>query len=68
VQLLKSAWEELADKFGTARLSKLTLALNPFRKITLDNGESKMIYYSEKFEFAAMHRLWNDSFSDERKE
>jgi 6-pyruvoyltetrahydropterin/6-carboxytetrahydropterin synthase len=66
VQLLTSAWEELADKFGTARLSKLTLALNPFRKITLDNKEDKMIYYSEKFEFAAMHRLWNDSFSDGR--
>jgi 6-pyruvoyltetrahydropterin/6-carboxytetrahydropterin synthase len=27
-----------------------------------------MIYYSEKFEFAAMHRLWNDSFSDERNQ
>ncbi|MHC4388755.1 MAG: hypothetical protein ACYSX1_09120 [Planctomycetota bacterium] len=51
VQLLESAWEELADRFGTAKLSKLTLALNPFRKITLDNGGSKMIYYSEKFEW-----------------
>jgi 6-pyruvoyltetrahydropterin/6-carboxytetrahydropterin synthase len=68
VHLLTSAWEELADKFGTARLSRLTLALNPFRKITLDNGESKMIYYSETFEFAAMHRLWNDFFSDERNQ
>ncbi|HUT29805.1 MAG TPA: 6-carboxytetrahydropterin synthase [Sedimentisphaerales bacterium] len=68
VQLLESAWEELADKFGTSRLSKLTLALNPFRKITLDNGNNKMIYFSEKFEFAAMHRLWNESFSDERNQ
>jgi 6-pyruvoyltetrahydropterin/6-carboxytetrahydropterin synthase len=66
VQLLESAWEELADKFGTSSLSRLTLALNPCRRISLDNGESKMICYSEKFEFAAMHRLWNDSFSDER--
>ena len=25
-----------------------------------------MIYFSEKFEFAAMHKLWNDDFSPER--
>jgi len=25
-----------------------------------------MMYFSEKFEFAAMHRLWNDEFSDKR--
>ena len=25
-----------------------------------------MIYFSEKFEFAAMHKLWNDDFSEER--
>ena len=25
-----------------------------------------MIYFSEKFEFAATHKLWNDAFSDER--
>ena len=24
-----------------------------------------MFYFSEKFEFAATHKLWNDSFSDE---
>jgi 6-pyruvoyltetrahydropterin/6-carboxytetrahydropterin synthase len=66
VHLLKSAWEELADKFGTARLSKLTLALNPFRKIALDDGEGKMVYFGEKFEFAAMHKLWNEDLSEER--
>ena len=25
-----------------------------------------MVYFSEKFEFAAMHTLWNDKFSDQR--
>jgi len=25
-----------------------------------------MLYFSEKFEFAATHRLWNDDFSQER--
>jgi 6-pyruvoyltetrahydropterin/6-carboxytetrahydropterin synthase len=65
-KLLKSAWGQLANKFRTARLSKLSLALNPFRKLTVENEDCKMIYFSEKFEFAAMHRLWNEDFSDER--
>ena len=25
-----------------------------------------MFYFSEKFEFAAMHRLWNDKFSEQQ--
>jgi len=69
-ELLKSAWEQLAALFGAAKLTKLTLALNPFRKVAIDAGptpqDSKMIYFSEKFEFAATHRLWNDDFSTER--
>jgi 6-pyruvoyltetrahydropterin/6-carboxytetrahydropterin synthase len=68
--ILKSAWEQLADKFGTARLSELSLKLNPFRKVTVDREETlkdcKMIYFSEKFEFAATHKLWNDDFSQQR--
>jgi len=68
--LLKSAREKLADKFSKVVLSELSLNLNPFRKLTLDCSataeDSRMIYFSEKFEFAAMHRLWNDEFSDER--
>ncbi|HUW18031.1 MAG TPA: 6-carboxytetrahydropterin synthase [Sedimentisphaerales bacterium] len=66
VELLKSGWGQLADKFGTAGLSRLSLALNPFSKIAIDGEDCKMIYYSEKFEFAAMHKLWNEDFSAER--
>ncbi len=65
-ELLRSAWDQLADKFATARLSKLSLKLNPFRQVTIDSQESKMIYFSEKFEFAATHKLWNDEFSQQR--
>jgi len=65
-ELLKSAWGQLSDSFGTARLSKLSLALNPFRKVAIDSEDCRMIYFSEKFEFAAMHKLWNDDFSEER--
>ncbi len=64
-ELLKSAWGQLADKFGTAKLSKLTLKLNPFRKVAVDSEDCRMVYFSEKFEFAATHKLWNEQFSEE---
>jgi len=65
-ELLKSAWGQLADKFGTARLSEISLALNPFRKVAIDRKDCRMIYFSEKFEFAATHKLWNEDFSEQR--
>jgi len=64
--LLRSASDQLADKFGTASLSQLSLKLNPFRKLALDSKDLDMIYFCEKFEFAAMHKLWNDEFSEQR--
>jgi 6-pyruvoyltetrahydropterin/6-carboxytetrahydropterin synthase len=64
--LLGSAWSRLADKFGTARLSRLSLKLNPFRKVAIDSKDLDMVYFCEKFEFAAMHKLWNDDFSEEQ--
>ena len=65
-ELLVLAWGRLADKFGRARLSKLSLKLNPFRKITIDSKDLTMVFFNEKFEFAATHKLWNDDFSEER--
>ncbi|MBW7988964.1 MAG: hypothetical protein FVQ84_02935 [Planctomycetes bacterium] len=65
-ELLKSAWKKLDDKFGTAQLSKLSLKLNPFRKMAIDLKDFEMVYFSEKFEFAAMHKLWNDDFSEKQ--
>jgi len=64
--LLKSAKKQLDDKFDSLLVGELTLKLNPFRKVAIDCEDLKMIYISEKFEFAAMHRLWNENFSDER--
>lgn len=64
--LLRSAWGQLADKFGAAKVSRLSLKLNPFRRIAMDSKDLGMVYFSEKFEFAAMHKLWNDDFSKER--
>jgi len=65
-ELLRSAWGRLADKFGLARMSELSLELNPFRKAAIDSEDFEMIYFSEKFGFAAMHKLWNEDFSRER--
>lgn len=65
-ELLKSAWNILTDKFGPAQLSKLSLKLNPFRKVAIDSRDLEMVYFSEKFEFAAMHKLWNNDFSEEQ--
>jgi 6-pyruvoyltetrahydropterin/6-carboxytetrahydropterin synthase len=64
--LLAAARSRLADKFGAARLNTLTLRLNPFRTIAVDSKDLDMVYYCEKFEFAATHKLWNEKFSDER--
>jgi 6-pyruvoyltetrahydropterin/6-carboxytetrahydropterin synthase len=65
-ELLRSAWDRLSDKFGTARLSKLSMKLNPFRRIAISSGDPEMVYFCEKFEFAAMHKLWNDDFSEQK--
>jgi 6-pyruvoyltetrahydropterin/6-carboxytetrahydropterin synthase len=70
-ELLKSAWAQLADKFVSARLGKplrgkLTLKLNPNRGLTIDSEDCEMIYFSEKFEFAATHKLWNEQLSEQQ--
>jgi len=65
-ELLNSAQSRLADKFGPARISELALKLNPSRKVTVHCEDFNMIYFSEKFEFAATHKLWNEEFSRER--
>ncbi len=64
--LLRSAWTQLADRFGDVKLSRLSLKLNPFREVAMDSYDAGLIYFSEKFEFAAMHKLWNDSFTEQR--
>jgi len=65
-EVLKSTWRQLADKFAPAQISKLSLKLNPFRTVTVEDEDCEMIYFSEKFEFAATHKLWNEAFSQER--
>jgi 6-pyruvoyltetrahydropterin/6-carboxytetrahydropterin synthase len=65
-KLLEQTWPVINNQFGNAQLTKLGLQLNPSRKISIQIGNQTMTYFSEKFEFAAMHKLWNKSFTDEK--
>jgi 6-pyruvoyltetrahydropterin/6-carboxytetrahydropterin synthase len=65
-EMLKSTWGKLADKFGRAKLSKMSLRVNPFRTLAIEQSEGAMVYFSEKFEFAAAHKLWNEQFSEKQ--
>lgn len=56
----------LKEKFSGAMLIELGLGLNPYRKIAFDCEDMKMYYFSEKFDFAAMHKLWNERFSEQK--
>ncbi len=56
----------LKDKIDNVTVSDITLELNPNRKLEMDCEDNSMVYLSEKYEFAAMHKLWNEKFSDEK--
>jgi 6-pyruvoyltetrahydropterin/6-carboxytetrahydropterin synthase len=64
--LISEVWGVLKDKFGDAKVASLSLDLNPNRKICARSKDLKVITISEKFEFAATHKLWNESFSNEK--
>jgi 6-pyruvoyltetrahydropterin/6-carboxytetrahydropterin synthase len=61
-ELLRQSGKRLAGKFGKAMVSEIGLKLNPLRTAAIDCEDMKMIYFSEKFEFAATHKLWNDDY------
>lgn len=50
--------------FPDKKVKQLRLELNPFRQITISSEDVTMFTFSEKFEFAAMHRLWNNQFNE----
>jgi len=65
VALLRSAKDSLANRFSPASVSTLGLKLNPYVMIRINSKDLSMFFYSEKFEFSATHKLWNDSFSEQ---
>ena len=65
VELLRESRERLREIPGLdwkKRLWKMEMELNPFRKLSVGWETAEMVTYSEKFEFAAMHKLWNEKF------
>jgi 6-pyruvoyltetrahydropterin/6-carboxytetrahydropterin synthase len=56
--VLRHAWPGIA-------LHRMVLGLSPFLSFTLNATEQPMIRLSQKFEFAASHRLHNPDLSDE---
>ncbi|MEN6309199.1 MAG: 6-carboxytetrahydropterin synthase [Anaerohalosphaeraceae bacterium] len=63
-KLMQDTKEQLGPVFKTCCLWKLELELNPFRRVGIQWETDEMVIYTEKFEFAAMHKLWNDKFDE----
>jgi 6-pyruvoyltetrahydropterin/6-carboxytetrahydropterin synthase len=62
VDILRVAYGHLEQVFKPVYVHKILLNTNPYTNIALAAEYPEMVYYSEKFEFAAMHKLWNDQF------
>jgi len=62
--LLSITGRMLRHAFGAAHLDALSLHLTPYRCLSMRLEEKPLAYFSEKFEFAAMHKLWNDRLSE----
>ncbi len=61
-ELMGQAWQPIQEAFTALRLERIKLELNPYRAIECVGKDSGVYCFSEKFEFAAMHKLWNDRF------
>jgi len=62
--LLSEVWQSLENKFPPAKISNLAVELMPARKLAIRERNGNMLCFSEKFEFAASHTLWNKKFTD----
>ncbi len=63
--LMAEVRDVLKGKFDNAMLIDMALHLSPYRKIAFDCEDMKMFYLSEKFDFASMHKLWNNELSEQ---
>jgi 6-pyruvoyltetrahydropterin/6-carboxytetrahydropterin synthase len=63
--LLAETFELLQNAWPPAHLDALALNLSPFLSLSLHASERPMTRLSQKFEFAASHRLHNPDLSDE---
>lgn len=65
IAMLNDCHQRIRDKFTPAEVVSLAVRINPYRKIKILTEDKDVIYYSEKFEFAAMHKLWNSRLCPE---
>jgi len=63
--LLAETFDLLHNAWPPAMLEQLTLSLSPFLSLSLHASERPMTRLSQKFEFAASHRLHNPALSEE---
>ena len=64
--LLAETFELLKEAWPPAQLESLKLSLSPFCLLSLHATERPMMRLSQKFEFAASHRLHNPALSEEQ--
>jgi len=65
-QLLSKVWVAIENEFTPAKINNLSVELMPARKLGIKERDGSMLYFSEKFDFAASHTLWNKKFSDKQ--
>jgi 6-pyruvoyltetrahydropterin/6-carboxytetrahydropterin synthase len=64
--MLAEIFDLLQNAWPPAKLNSLSLSLSPFLSLSLHATERPMTRLSQKFEFAASHRLHNPVLSDEQ--
>jgi 6-pyruvoyltetrahydropterin/6-carboxytetrahydropterin synthase len=65
-QLMTRTLTVLQESFHPCILNELCLHLTPYRTMTMKSESPAALFYCEKFEFAAMHKLWNDKFTEQQ--
>ncbi|MBN1123667.1 MAG: 6-carboxytetrahydropterin synthase [Sedimentisphaerales bacterium] len=65
-QILHQAHAALETYLHELQISSLKLRLNPFRTLQIIPEDPSVMFFSEKFEFAATHKLWNDKYSKDK--
>lgn len=66
VSALKEVFPEARERCPTdCKLTSLELALTPFTRFTLEDGEQRMVQVTQSFEFSAAHRLYCNEMSEE---
>lgn len=58
--------QAISEAFSDKQVRQLVLNLSPYRSISIQSENDMIVYYTEKFEFSAMHQLWNENFNKDQ--